>query len=125
RVTPALQIRFRKASAILEVIIALAFRNLIWSAGVTLLLRDPYASIIPERLGHQRQLGLKIAAQRDTRRMDLRKTRVPKEGATAMGTPYRRAIRSLGVRREIEDVGISSGCQHNHVGRVAIQLARH
>src|SRR6201982_663951 len=42
-----------------------------------------------------------------------------------MGTPYRGAVRSLGVRREVEDIRISSRCEHNHVGSVAIQLARH
>src|SRR6266446_5266059 len=66
-----------------------------------------------------------LAAQRDAGRMDLRKTRIPEKGATAMGSPDGSRVRSLRVGREIENVGIPSCCEHNHVGSVAADLARH
>src|SRR6266849_9309127 len=66
-----------------------------------------------------------LAAQRDAGRMDLRKTGIPKEGATAMGSPDGSRVRSLRVGREIENIGIPSRCEHNHVGSVAADLARH
>src|ERR1700730_13020314 len=66
-----------------------------------------------------------LAAQRYAGRMDLRKTRISEKGAAAMGSPDGRRVRSLRVGREIENVGISSGCEHNHVGSVAADLARH
>src|SRR5579862_4652632 len=65
-----------------------------------------------------------LAAQRDTGRMDLCKTGVPEKGATAMSSPDGSTVRSLRVGREIENIGISSRCEHNHVGSVAADLAR-
>src|ERR1700756_4129837 len=66
-----------------------------------------------------------LAAQWDAGRMDLRKTGIPEEGATAMGSPDGSTIRSLRVGREIENIGIPSRCEHNHVSSVAADLARH
>ena len=57
--------------------------------------------------------------------MNLGETRVPKECAPAMGAPYSGTVRSLCISREVEDIGITSRCEHNHVGSMAIQLARH
>src|SRR5260370_35894068 len=56
--------------------------------------------------------------------MDLRKTGIPEEGATAMGSPDGSRVRSLRVGREIENIGIPSRCEHNHIGSVAADLAR-
>src|SRR5260370_10636199 len=66
-----------------------------------------------------------LAAQRDAGRMDLRKTRIPEQSATAMGSPDGSSVRSLRVGRKIENIGIASRCEHNHVGSVAADLARH
>src|SRR5882672_1327180 len=66
-----------------------------------------------------------VAAQRDAGRMDLRKTRIPEKGAPAMGSPDGSGVRRLRVRREIEDIGIPSRCEHHNVGSVAADLARH
>src|SRR5260370_42599540 len=65
-----------------------------------------------------------LAAQRDAGRMDLRKTRIPEKRATAIGSPDGRRVRSLRVGREIENIGIPSRCEHNHVGSVAADLTR-
>src|SRR5260370_37558327 len=56
--------------------------------------------------------------------MDLRKTGIPEEGATAIGSPDGSRVRSLRVGREIENIGIPSRCEHNHVGSVAADLTR-
>ena len=66
-----------------------------------------------------------LAAQRDAGRVNLRETRIAKQRAAAMGPPYGSTVGSLGIRREVEDIGISSGRQHNHVGGVAIDLTGH
>src|ERR1700757_2144772 len=55
--------------------------------------------------------------------MDLGETRIPEKGAAAMSSPDCRTVRSFGVSGEIEDIGISSRCEHNHVGSMAIDLA--
>jgi hypothetical protein len=57
----------------LEVVIAIRFGDLRGHlAAIGLLLRHPHASVIAERLGHERELALIIAAHRDAGRMDLR-----------------------------------------------------
>src|SRR5260370_21002244 len=61
--------------SILQVIVALTLGNIFGSPRIALLFRYPHASIIPERLRHQCQLRLMLAAQRDAGRMNLRNTR--------------------------------------------------
>src|ERR1700751_4577675 len=55
--------------------------------------------------------------------MDLGETRIPEKRAASMSPPDCRTVRSFGVSGEVENIGISPRCEHNHVGRVAIDLA--
>src|SRR5207244_10350470 len=55
----------------LKVVVALVLRNLIGTARVAALLRNPDASVVAQRLRHQRQLRLKIATLRNACGMDL------------------------------------------------------
>jgi len=57
--------------------------------------------------------------------MDLREARVAKQGAAAVGAPDGRTVGGLGVGREVEDIGVPSRCQHDHVGGVTFQFASH
>src|SRR6266478_3277528 len=94
--------------ASLQIVVALVLRDVLGGARFTLLLRHPYASVIPQRLRHQRQLGLMLAAQWDTGRMNLREARVPEQGAPAVGAPYGSTVGRLGIGREVEDVRVPS-----------------
>src|SRR5271165_2004997 len=62
--------------------------------------------------------------------MNLGETRISKKGTTAMSSPYGGTVTRFGVSREVENVGIPSRCEHNHVGSVTVcltsyQVARH
>src|SRR5258708_18605463 len=66
-----------------------------------------------------------LAAQWDTCRMNLRKTRVPEQGTAAVGSPYGSTVGCLGVSRKIEHIRVPSRRQNHHVGRLALDLAVH
>jgi hypothetical protein len=42
-----------------------------------------------------------------------------------VGSPYGCTVGCLGVSREIEYIGVPSGCQNHHVGRMALDLTVH
>src|SRR5438093_143156 len=65
----------------LEVVVALALRDLVGGAGVALLLRDPNAPVVAERLGHERELRLVFARARDAGGVDLGEAGVGEVGA--------------------------------------------
>src|SRR6185436_6306750 len=83
----------------LEVIIALALRDLPRRTRVALRLRHPDASVIAQRLRHERQLRLIVAALRNARGVDLRVARIGERRAALVRAPDRGGIRRLGVRR--------------------------
>src|SRR4029077_11917976 len=66
-----------------------------------------------------------LAAQWDTCRMNLRKTRVPEQGTAAVGSPYGSTVGCLGVSRKIEHIRVPSCRQNDHVGRMALDLPVH
>src|SRR6266545_2168075 len=66
----------------LEIIIAIGLRDFAWRpVAIFLTLRHPNASIVPQRLGHERELGLIFASDRDAGGMNLREGWVRKERA--------------------------------------------
>src|SRR5713101_1559118 len=78
----------------LEVIVALVFGDGTRGTRVTLFLGDPYAAVIPQRFGHQSELGLMLAAYGDARGMNLGEARVSEERAATVGAPDGRGVRA-------------------------------
>ena len=83
---------------------------------IGLVLRHPDAAVITERLGHQGELRLVFAMHRDAGRVNLRVAGISEAGATAVGAERRGDIAALGVGREIEDVAVAAGADHDDVG---------
>ncbi len=109
----------------LEVVVALGLGDLAGGAFVALLERDPDAAVVAERLGHEGQLGLVVARDRDARRVDLRVAGVPERGALLVGAPDRRGVAALRVGREVEDVAVAARREDDGVGDVGLDGARH
>ena len=84
-------------------------------AAVFLLLRHPDAAVVAQRLGHQRQLGLVIAADRDARRMNLRVAGIGEARAALVGAPDGGGVRAARVGREIEHVAVTARREHDGV----------
>jgi len=57
--------------------------------------------------------------------VDLRVAGVAEAGALLVGAPDGGRVRSLGVRRQVKDVGVTARGQHDGVGDVNAQLAGH
>src|SRR5690606_17091046 len=81
----------------LEVIVALGLGDLVGGALVARGLRHPAAAVVAERLAHERELRLVIAAHRDARRVDLREAGVRERRALAVRAPDGRRVRALRV----------------------------
>src|SRR5262245_62189900 len=107
-----------------EVIIALVFEDLDRAAPVAGLLRNPDAAVVAKRFGHQRQLRLIIAADRDAGRVYLRVAGVGEERALLERAIGRRHVAALRVGREEEDVAVAARGQYDGIRRVGLDLAR-
>ncbi len=87
----------------LEIIIAIGFRNVVRRFGAIFLpFRHPDASVVPERLRHEGQLRLVVAADRDAGRMNLGVARVGEERAFLIGAIGGGDVAAAGVGREVE-----------------------
>ena len=102
-----------------EVVVPITVTYLVGWARVIECGWHPDSSVITQRFRHQCQLGLEFVARRNTRRMDLGVARVGKECASAMCAPGGRDVGSHGVRRQVVDVAVATGRQHDCVTRMA------
>ena len=103
--------------AALQVVIALVFGDVVGPPGVSLLLGDPDAAVVAERLRHERQLRLMLTRHRNACGVNLRVARVGEKRAAAIGPPDGGTVRRLGVGGEVEDVAVAAGGQHDRVAR--------
>ena len=110
----------------LEVVVALRLGNLRRRLrAIFLPLRHPHAAVVAQRLAHQRELGLMLAAHRNARRVNLREARIRERRAALVRAPDRRGVRALRVRREVEDVAVAARAEHHRVGEVRLDRAGH
>src|SRR6185369_2713136 len=108
----------------LQIIITVIFSDLIrMFAAIFLLLWNPYATVVPERLGHQGQLGLVVACLRDAGRVNLGVAGVGKESAFFVGFPVGRNRAPHGVGGEIENVDVPACAKADGVGSITLHLA--
>ena len=107
----------------LEVVVALLFRDLARRTLVALGPGHPDPPVVAERLGHERQLRLVLAGDRDAGRVDLGEAGVGEGRALLVRAPDRRRVAALGVGREVEDVAVAAGRQAHGVGHVGLDLA--
>ena len=109
----------------LEEIIPLTFGDFRSGPFVRLLLGNPDATVVSERLGHQSQFGLMIPADRNAGGMDLRVARVGKERTLLIGTPGGGDITALCIGAEVEDIAVTTGRQHHGIRGVGGNLTSH
>src|SRR6266511_3939147 len=108
----------------LEIIIAIRLVNFTGRlVAIFLTFRNPDASIIPERLGHERELGLVFATDRDAGGMNLREGRIREERASFVSTICGRDIASARVGREIKHVSISASREHHSIRSVSLDFS--
>ena len=107
----------------LQVVVALGFGNLAGRARVALLQRHPDAAVVAQRLAHQRELGLVVAADRDAGRVDLREARVGEQRAALVRPPDGGGVAALGVGREVEDVAVAAGASTTASATCGFDLA--
>ena len=101
----------------LQVVVAVSLGDLPRVLGAVLgLLGHPDASVVTQRLAHQRELGLRLAVDRDARRVDLRVAGVPEVRALAVGAPSRCDVAAHRVRGQEEDVAVAAGGEDDRVG---------
>ena len=107
-----------------EIVIAVRFGNRAGRlAAIFLALGHPDAAVVAQRLGHQRQLGLVLAADGDAGRVNLRVAGIGEERALLVGAPGGGDVAALGVGGEEEDVAVAAGGQHHRVAGVRGDLA--
>src|SRR5690606_2594058 len=107
----------------LQVIVALVLGDLPRVAVVAGALGHPDAAVVPQRLAHQGQLGLVVAADRDAGRVDLGVAGVAEVGALAVRPPGGGDVAAHGVGRQEEHVAVAAGGEHDGVGHVGLDLA--
>ena len=88
-------------------------------------LGHPDATVVAQRLGHQRELGLGVAVHRDAGRVDLGVARVAEVGALAVRTPRSGDVAAHRVGRQEEHVAVATGGEHDRVGGVGLDGAGH
>src|SRR4029077_18217322 len=107
-----------------EVIVAFLLWNVPWRTRIAFLSGHPDPSIVAQRLRHQRELRLILAALWNACRMDLREAGIGEVRPAAICPPDRRAIRRLGIRGEIENVGVATAADDHRIGGMRFHRAR-
>ena len=109
----------------LEIIIAIRFRDFARRLpGVFFAPWDPDTSIVAQRLGHERQLRLMFATDRDAGGMNLGEGGIGKERAPFVSAVGGGHIAAAGVGRKVKNVSISAGCEDHSIARVLVDLSR-
>src|SRR5574344_129240 len=111
--------------AFLEVVVAFRFRDLIRGTVVARLFRNPHTTVIAEGFGHQGQLGLMLARDRNAGRVNLRVAGVREESSLLVCLPGRAHVGTLGVGGEVEHVAVTAGGEADRVADVAFEFAGH
>ena len=109
----------------LQIVVAVIFLDI---GGIHLLLlqfpgdllgfRHPNPAIVAEGFGHQGELGLIVAADRDARRMDLRETRIGEQRPALGGPPGGGDVAAHRVGGKEEHVAITAGGQNDRIARM-------
>ncbi len=108
----------------LQVVVAVLLGDLPRILGAVLgPLRDPDAAVVAERLGHQRELRLRVAVHRDAGRVDLRVAGVAEVGTLAVRPPGGGHVAAHGVGGQEEDVAVAAGGEHDGVRGPGLDLA--
>ena len=87
--------------------------------------RHPDPAVVAQRLAHQGELGLVLAADRDAGRVDLGEAGVGEVGALAVGPPGGGHVAAHRVGGQEEHVPVAAGGQHHRVGEVGLDLPGH
>ena len=108
----------------LQIIIAVAFRDFARRlAAIFLPLRHPDAAVVAERLRHEGELRLVLAADRNAGRVNLRVAGIGEERALLVGAIGGGDVAAAGVGREIKNVAVAAGGEDDGIGRVPADFA--
>ncbi len=110
--------------AAFEVVVALAFGNLLRRTPVARVLRHPHAPVVAQALAHERELALVIAAHGDARWVDLREARVGEQRAALVRAPRRGDVAVHRVGREVVRGAVAARAEQHGVAGPLLDLAR-
>ena len=116
------QVAERRVLALQEVV-ALRLGDITGGPGVVEVDGSPDATVVAQRLRHQRQLRLELVGRRDAGGVDLGVAGVGERSALLVRPPGGRDVAGLGVGRQEVDVAVAAGAQQHGVGRVGAHLA--
>jgi len=85
-------------------------------------LRNPDAAVITERLGHEGELALLVAMDRNTGRMNLRKARISEICTLLVALPCGGTIGIHGISREEEGTAVASGSDYYGMRAESLEL---
>ncbi len=116
--------------ATLQIVVAVFFRNFpsllracLQRLSVFELLGHPDASVVAQRLRHQRQLGLLVAVDGDTGGVNLYVGRIGKDGTLAVALYGSGAVATHRVGRKEVGITVTARSNDDGIGREAVQLA--
>ena len=89
------------------------------------IVRHPDAAVITQGLGHQGELALLVAVDRNTGRVDLREAGVCEESALAVGLHRGGAVGVHRVRGQEIGISVTTGSEDHGVGAEALDLTGH
>ena len=115
--------------AALQVVVAALLRNLgrldlvlAELEDILHVVRHPDAAVVPQGLGHQGELALLVAMDRDTGRVDLREAGVREESALAVGLHRGGTVGVHRVRGQEIGISVTTGGEDHGVGAEALDL---
>ena len=109
----------------LEDVVALLLGNLGGRTIVVRVLRDPHATVVAQRLRHERELRLRGIALRNAGGVNLRVAGIREQRALAVRAPRGGHVAGHGVGGEEEHVAVSTGGHHHSVSGVRHHLTGH
>ena len=109
----------------LQVVVAVGLGDVRGGPLVLARLRHPDASVVAQRLTHQRQLGLVLTRHRDAGGVDLGVAGIGEVGALAVRPPGGGDVAAHRVGGQEEHVAVAAGGEHHGVGVVGLDLTGH
>ena len=107
----------------LQDVVAVCFRDLCrWLADIGGVFRHPDTAVIAQRLRHERELALIIAAHGNAGRVNLRVTGVREVSAFLVRTPRRGDVAAHRIGGEVEHIAVAAGAEQHRIARVGFDF---
>ena len=107
-----------------QIIVTVLFRNAGGGLATVLLpLRHPAPAVIAQTFGHQGELALIVATNRNAGRMNLGIARIGKPRPALVGTPGGGDVAAHGVGGKVKNIPITTRAEQNRVASMGADLA--